>query len=318
MLSTGLDALGIASVFYEAAAQVDRWPDALARLVAIAGARRASIGELRQGRWHRIATTSPSSPGTPTRWRARESCDDGEPIEVELRLWGRVLPEFAPWVDALALHATRALCLSVRLRKERLVARMAQAALDRLAVGVIVLEEDRRVTRWNRAARELVERSGILLLRNGRLVARDPAIDSRITELVGRLAARSPVPSAHGAEHLQLHADEIGPIDVLGLPTHGGEGSGGSPCVLFLTAPEVGANAPEEVLACCYGLTRGEARVVAAILAGRSVESTARTLGIRRETVRTHLKRIFSKVGTTRQSDLIAILLRGPAGLRWD
>ncbi|MEJ1161194.1 helix-turn-helix transcriptional regulator [Prosthecomicrobium sp. N25] len=58
------------------------------------------------------------------------------------------------------------------------------------------------------------------------------------------------------------------------------------------------------------GLTKAEARVAAEIAAGRTVAEAGRTLGISRETVRTHLKRIFEKTGCRRQAELVAFLAR--------
>jgi len=46
------------------------------------------------------------------------------------------------------------------------------------------------------------------------------------------------------------------------------------------------------------------------------VEELAEELGITPLTARTHLKRVFAKTGTTRQADLVSLLLSGPALLQ--
>jgi DNA-binding CsgD family transcriptional regulator len=56
------------------------------------------------------------------------------------------------------------------------------------------------------------------------------------------------------------------------------------------------------------GLTLGEARIAALIGAGLSPRSAASKLGLTEESTRTALKRIFSKLGVSRQSELVALL----------
>lgn len=58
------------------------------------------------------------------------------------------------------------------------------------------------------------------------------------------------------------------------------------------------------------GLTLAEARVACRLAGGADLWSIARELQIARETVRTHLKRIYSKTGTRRQAELVALVVR--------
>lgn len=58
------------------------------------------------------------------------------------------------------------------------------------------------------------------------------------------------------------------------------------------------------------GLTLGEARIAALVGAGLPPKQAAERLGIAEETARTVLKRVFSKVGVSRQSELVAVLAK--------
>lgn len=58
-----------------------------------------------------------------------------------------------------------------------------------------------------------------------------------------------------------------------------------------------------------YGLSPSEARLAQAMDGSRSLPTVAQDLGISHETARSHLKRIFVKLGVSRQSELIAFLL---------
>jgi DNA-binding CsgD family transcriptional regulator len=55
------------------------------------------------------------------------------------------------------------------------------------------------------------------------------------------------------------------------------------------------------------GLTLGEARLAALVGSGLSPRESAEKLGIAEETARSVLKRVFSKTGVSRQSELVAL-----------
>ena len=61
-----------------------------------------------------------------------------------------------------------------------------------------------------------------------------------------------------------------------------------------------------------FGLTMTEARLADLMLSGESLESAAAHLNIAYETVRTMIKRVFGKTGTSRQGELVALLSRFP------
>jgi DNA-binding CsgD family transcriptional regulator len=62
-----------------------------------------------------------------------------------------------------------------------------------------------------------------------------------------------------------------------------------------------------ELAAATFRLTPAETRVLASLLAGRTLAETATALGIATGTAKTHLENIFSKTGVTRQADLIRL-----------
>jgi DNA-binding CsgD family transcriptional regulator len=70
-----------------------------------------------------------------------------------------------------------------------------------------------------------------------------------------------------------------------------------------------------EVLVEVYGLTRAQAEVARNLFAGQSVEQTAASLDLSRNTVRTHLKQIFTRCEVRSQRDLLHLLATGPQDL---
>jgi DNA-binding CsgD family transcriptional regulator len=65
-----------------------------------------------------------------------------------------------------------------------------------------------------------------------------------------------------------------------------------------------------DVLSRCYGLTRCEANFACCLGWGDTVEQAAERLLISSNTARTHLKRVFMKTGTNRQSELVLLLMQ--------
>src|SRR5262249_26878057 len=61
-------------------------------------------------------------------------------------------------------------------------------------------------------------------------------------------------------------------------------------------------------LHCHFGLTPSEARLVLQLVTGETLRSAAAELHISYETARTQLKNIFSKTGTCRQAELVAVI----------
>jgi DNA-binding CsgD family transcriptional regulator len=65
-----------------------------------------------------------------------------------------------------------------------------------------------------------------------------------------------------------------------------------------------------ETLQHAFDLTRREAEVMALIGEGQHIQQIGVTLGISPETVRYHIKSVFMKTGTSRQSQLVGLCLR--------
>lgn len=60
-----------------------------------------------------------------------------------------------------------------------------------------------------------------------------------------------------------------------------------------------------------YGLTQAEARVMAALALGETVDRIALAHGVRTSTVRAQVRSLFEKTGVNRQSDLVRLALTG-------
>ena len=59
-----------------------------------------------------------------------------------------------------------------------------------------------------------------------------------------------------------------------------------------------------------FDLTPAEARLVLRLMTGASLQSAAKTLGIKYGTARTYLKSVFKKTGACRQAELVVVVIR--------
>ncbi|MCC6663007.1 MAG: hypothetical protein IT375_04640 [Polyangiaceae bacterium] len=69
----------------------------------------------------------------------------------------------------------------------------------------------------------------------------------------------------------------------------------------------------ESRLQLLFALTFAEARVASRLARGADLTTIAQELRVSRETVRTHLKRIYCKTGARRQAALVALVLGAQA-----
>jgi DNA-binding CsgD family transcriptional regulator len=78
--------------------------------------------------------------------------------------------------------------------------------------------------------------------------------------------------------------------------------------LLFIIDPANRAGIPVAWIMDSYGLTKAEAKVALAASSGLTIPETANRMRVSRNTVKTHLGRIFAKTGTSRQSELAGLM----------
>jgi len=185
----------------------------------------------------------------------------------------------------------------------------AAHALDLLSVGVLLVDGEGRVLERNRAAEEIVDGISLRVGRGRRADKDDPLAEAL-------LACREAAASARGTDLVRVfgpfpirRAPPMGPLVAVAAPVRPRAGNGAGSPLVFVTDPErervLAATALERV----FGLTPAESRLADLIARGGTPKEAARALGIQVATARVHLKRIFLKTGTDRQSSLVRRLL---------
>ncbi|SDH70134.1 transcriptional regulator, LuxR family [Variovorax sp. OV700] len=215
--------------------------------------------------------------------------------------------------NLLAPHVCRALAISDALDIRALHSEMLEKTLDGLAAGVFLTARDGQVVYMNRAAEQQVRAGTSVRLANNRLAPTDSAARAALSKAIGE-STRDGAADSHASEHSVAIPDAVGGgyIATL-LPIESGQRRGilapfAASVAVFVQDPIQAPPMPGEAFARLHKLTGGERRVLLALSQGLGGMEAADMLGISEATVRTHLQHMYSKTGTSRQSDLLRLL----------
>jgi len=218
--------------------------------------------------------------------------------------------------EALRPHLQRATGIQTQLGSLSLWRAAGEDALERLDAAVFFLGENGRLLLHNqRGRRHLDAGDGLKLTRDGRLSATTERDAARLRRAVGE-AGRTGTGRGHDAgDTFSLARAAGGPYGVVVSPLRRPSvpGVSGVPAVVVVVTDADADVDVATVFARLYGLTAAEACLAGLLASGRSVQEAADELGITCNTVRWTLKRVFAKTGTTRQAELVRLLLTGPA-----
>ena len=222
------------------------------------------------------------------------------------------------WFGRLAPHLSNALRIQDMVGAERRRSELFEDLLDRLSVGVILLDAGGRTVFMNAVAEAVVASADALLSRHGTVAAAHSEDRKGLQALIAG-ALPSGGPDAGGTMRLRRSSDR-GDLEVTVVPLppsraepSRGLGRGQSSVAIFLGEPLHGGGQLAEVLGALYHLTPAEARLTSALAARGSIREAACALGLAEQTARGYLKQIYAKTETKGQADLVRLVLNGPA-----
>jgi len=192
---------------------------------------------------------------------------------------------------------------------------LLESTLDSLSVGIIVIRADYSIVFMNAFADRFTCNDGTLRILNGRLMATDKRMTADLHTTIARCMAQTSTSRAATTMTLALpRARGNGVIvTVFCKPFRVLAGSSSPPhhlATVVLQDPDVSTQIPGDAFAQLYSLTQAELRVAMALIPGSTQNGAAEHLGISCNTVKTHLQRIFEKTSTSRQADLVALMLK--------
>jgi len=185
-----------------------------------------------------------------------------------------------------------------------------RSILDCYHDPLLVIDASRRVLFRNVAAKRVLRMTGNLAEKSGQLVLAPPRVDAALQAVIARKSPAKRVAQsiAHGIRIARPGATRdwlalIKPLDAARVET-----SGAQTFLVQIIGRTRPRTAPEQALCDLFGLSRRERAVVAALLRDCSVATTASRLSLSRETIRSHLKRIFRKCDVHSRDELMSLL----------
>lgn len=188
------------------------------------------------------------------------------------------------------------------------------ATISGMSVGSILVDADARIMSANTTARAILGQEDGVLDANGKLCLSEPGRSKELQDLIrsnaeaslnltvpantrsllierpsGRESVSLLVRPATIAADCQLHVRQTALINLI---------DPAQPRLKLIDS-----------LVQQFGLTRAEARVAISISNGHSTAETAQAQNISRNTIRSHLRSIYSKMGVVRQADLVRAVL---------
>lgn len=223
-------------------------------------------------------------------------------------------------VEFLTPHLQRAIRLRERKQRADFMRILFEDAMEKLAIGCMMLDARGRVVSMNERAGELLGSSGMLSTRNGRLRARESADARRLEKLIDEtLAARGAGAVCAGAGLRLESAPGVAGLDLVvkSIAADPLTDAAGEPAVVVYlndsTRPGIALD--PAVLGAMYGLTPSEARIGALLAKGTGLTEIGEQLGVSVNTVKTHLRGIYEKLDTGKQAQLVARLNHSSARL---
>lgn len=226
--------------------------------------------------------------------------------------------EDADFIRLFVPHIQRAARLGHLLDLARHQRQTAEQALESLAVGIVLLDEQDNLLHANAKADELLrDRRGLYLL-NGQLTVNRNADLRAFRDMLAVVRSRAALDTPPVPESMLLTPGPDDPqLLLVACPVkpHQPHFRGPWPEIsmaVFVSNLDDAGLLNQEVLIRLYGLTPAEARLACALSRGHELAELGAEWNISRETLRTHLKRVLGKTGTTRQSELVRLLAGKP------
>lgn len=223
-------------------------------------------------------------------------------------------------LEGLARHLRRAMTIRLSLGNFSYQLASSSEALERLAVGTVVINDRLDVIGANARAGEILRGHPSLSLRNSRLYCYSHALRDTLLGHIDTLKSSIAMGETNAARFLRISGR--GPSHELGMAIRplehadmGLDATGTSHFALYFNEQHPPAAVSADALRSLFDLTPRESRLTLLLVKGHSLESAASELGMKHNTARAHLRAIFLKTGASRQSQLVATVLGSVANL---
>jgi DNA-binding CsgD family transcriptional regulator len=216
------------------------------------------------------------------------------------------------FLNSMMPHLKRALQVHQRIGIVQGSNDAALNALENLAIGILLLDDQGHATFVNQHACAIINQSDGLFLKSSFLNALNEQENANLSKLITNAARTSSQKGLHpGGQLLISRSSKKSPYGVIVSPIKRevfASGAQSSAVLIFIKDPDTDVPILEKNLQKLYGLSKSEVKLVRLLLKANDLRDAADKLGITYNTAHTQMANIFVKTGTSRQSELICVL----------
>jgi len=212
---------------------------------------------------------------------------------------GRTTPEQRALFDTVRGDVAAAARLQMTLEGQG--HRLLAGTFEAMDIAAFVLDRRMRVRAMSAPAERLLH-GGALRLAGGELLLPGAAARALAQAFAGVATGTPAREILTPALRVKLHR-----LPASDAPMHGAMGF--APYAILVAEPLARAPDPATALRTRYRLTATETEIALLLRAGKAREEICARRGITRETLRSHLRAIFAKLGVRRETEAIHVLL---------
>lgn len=216
-------------------------------------------------------------------------------------------------VRQITSHLCRAIRISESLNVSRHTSELLETSLEALITGIYFIGRQGRVVYLNRQAREQIRSGKVLRLIDDHLHATDRGSQKLLQAEFEKIEGDLELDDFQGCSVALADGAGSGYVAHV-LPLRGVRQSRivqqfAAIAAIFVQDPTTAPSLANAAFGKLYRLTDGEQRLLNGLVPGLSLAEAARPLGISEATAKTHLRRIFTKTKTSKQAELLYLLM---------
>jgi len=225
--------------------------------------------------------------------------------------------EFPEWgVEMMALlqpHLKRALVLNAHLINAEHRSQSLAFVADASSQKILFLSATGKVIFANRGALSLLKRGDGLTIQSDRLRSDNQSDNARLEKVIRETAATSNGLGLAPGDCVSISRRAGSDLQILITPLPlRMNAAGGAAMVVFIIDPADRILTRNELLQSAFGLTAAEARLACMIAGGQSMEEIADELSVTRNTLKTQLRNVYSKMEINKQHQLTSLVMQLP------
>ena len=188
------------------------------------------------------------------------------------------------------------------------------SVLDKLLIGMVILDAQSRIVVANQAARAIAEGSGSFYFRGGSIKLFDEGDDQKFRELVNQVSQTAKTGANTPGECMRV--DKRDPtqsilFEIMPIRDDGFSDSDKvKGCTVFIMDPKQSQSVSAKGLAKIFALTQSEMEITQALVNGQCLDDISQTRNTKIDTVRGQVKSILGKTNTHSQLGLLRLAVK--------